>query len=144
MIDKIVQLYLHELPKCPVMLSEQEATEYFERLMMNGNIITYVKDGELLGFLEFWRCSEEVFGKVCLGLPISHDTDLVNGPVCMISRMYIVPDLRNAETFITIGREFLNRNLTATHYVALQAHKKHKPLQVYNRNEILKHYRIKE
>ena len=144
MINKIVHLYLHELPKCPVMLSEQEATEYFERLMMNGNIITYVKDGELLGFLEFWRISPEIFGKVTLGLPISHETDLNNGEICLITRMYIVPDLRNAETFITMGREFLARNADATHFVALQQHKHHKPIQIYSRDEILKHYKIKE
>ena len=45
--EKITYLYENVLPKCSVMLPHQEAIEYFERLLMRGNIITYIKDGEL-------------------------------------------------------------------------------------------------
>ncbi len=141
-IESIVSIYENILPKNNTMLGHDEAIKYFERLLMNGNIITYIKDNELLGFLEYWRCTPEIFGKVCLGLPILHDTDLLNGNIALITRMYIVPDLRNAETFLTIGREFLSKNLDATHYVALQNHKKHKPIQIYGKEEILKHYKM--
>ena len=141
-IESIVEIYEKILPKNATMLAHEEAVKYFERLMMNGNIITYVKDGELLGFLEAWRCTPEIFGKVCLGLPVSHDTDLLSGDIALITRMWITPDLRNGEAFIKIGREFLSRNLEATHYVALQQHKHHKPIQIYSREDILKHYKM--
>lgn len=126
------------------MLPHEEAMEYFERLMMNGNIITYVKEGKLLGFLEYWRVTNEQFGRICCNLTLTHDEDLLNGNICLITRMYIIPDLRNAETFINMGREFLDKNRTATHYAAMQFQKKHKPIQVYTREEILKHYRMEK
>jgi len=144
MISKIVQLYLTELPKCPVMLDETEAKKYFTRLLMNGNIITYVKDGELLGFVEFWRINNEQFGRLCRNHTLSHDEDLLSGDLCLITRMYIVPDLRNAETFLFLGRALLERNKDAVDYAAMQMHKKHKPLQCYSREQILKHYRMEK
>ena len=143
-INRITQLYLTELPKCPTMLAQGEAEKYFERLMMNGNIITYVQDGELLGFLEWWAITPEQFGRVCLNIPINHQEDLLNGEICLITRMWIIPDLRNAQTFISLGTQLLRKNMTATHYVALQYHKHWKPIQVYTRSEILKHYKIKD
>jgi hypothetical protein len=144
MIDKIVYLYENILPKNYPMLPHEEAVAYFERLMMNGNIITYVKDGELLSFLEYWRITDSQFGRLCCNETLSHDENLLDGRICLITRMWIIPDLRNGEAFLNMGREFLNKNLTATHYAAMQFHKPHKPLQVYTREQILKHYRMEK
>ena len=144
MIEKIVHIYENILPKLPSMLSHEEAIQYFTRLLMNGNIIMYVKDGELLGFMEYWRITNEQFGRICCNQALDHSEDLISGNVCLITRMWITPTLRNGETFLNMGREFLNKNTTATHYAAIQMHKNHKPLQVYNREQILKHYQIGE
>jgi hypothetical protein len=141
-IESITNLYENVLPKCTVMLPHDEAIQYFERLMMNGNIITYVKDGELCGFLEYWRCSYEQFGRICANMTLSHEEDLLNGEVALITRMWIIHDLRNGEAFLNMGREFLSKNITATHYAAMQFHKVHKPIQIYSREQILKHYRM--
>ncbi len=140
MLDKIVYIYENIMPKCPIMLSHSEAMEYFERLMMNGNIITYIKDNELLGFMEFWNINESQFGRLCCNITITHDEDLLSGPIALITRMWITPDLRNSEVFVMLGREFINRTSKSTHYAAMQFHKKHKPIQVYTREQILKHY----
>lgn len=142
--NEINHIYQNILPKNPIMLPNDEAIVYFERLLMNGNIITYVKDGELLGFLEFWKISKEQFGRLCCNETLAHEEDLLNGDVALITRMWITPDLRNAETFINMGREFLSRNINATHYAAMQFHKKHKPIQCYSREKILKHYRMEK
>lgn len=141
-IEKITDIYENVLPKNPIMLSHEEALKYFERLMMNGNIITYVRDGELLGFIEYWKITYEQFGRLCCNLTLTHDDDLNNGNICLITRMYIVPDLRNAETFINLGRTLLENNKEITHYAAMQFQKKHKPIQVYTKEEVLRHYKI--
>lgn len=142
--QKLNHIYQNVLPKQPIMLSNEEAVEYFERLMMSGNIITYVRDGELLGFLEFWRITHEQFGRLCLNITLTHEEDITSGPVALITRMYITPTLRNGETFLHLGRTFLAKNTDATHFAAMQMHKRHKPLQIYTREEILKHYRMEK
>lgn len=144
MIDKIVYLYKNVIPKNPIMLSSDEAKKYFERMMMNGNIITFVKDGQLLGFLEFWKVSYEQFGRICANVTLTHDEDLLSGNIGLITRMWITPDNRNGEAFLYLGREFLRINKECSHYAAMQMQKKHKPLQVYTKEEILKHYRMEK
>ena len=141
-LNKIVNIYINILPKVPIMLGEVEAKAYFERLMMNGNIITYAQDGELKGFIEYWRITPEILGKVIIGLPISHDTDLLNGDVCLITHMWIDENERSGHTFYHLAAQFLKANMNVTHYVALQNHKHHKPIQIYTRAEILKHYKL--
>lgn len=141
-IKIIVNLYENVLPKNPIMLSYDEAIQYFERLLMNGNIITYIRDEELLGFIEFWRISYEQFGRICCNLTLTHDEDILSGNICLITRMYIIPDLRNAEAFINLGKNLIDKNKECTHFAAMQFNKKHKPLQVYSRSEIMKHYKI--
>lgn len=143
-IEKIIDLYENILPKNQIMLPHSEALEYFERLMMNGNIITYVKDGELLGFLEFWKVNFEQFGRICAGVTLDHSEDLLNGNIGMITRMWITPTMRNGETFLHLGRAFLEKNQGCSHYAAMQFHKNHKPLQVYSRDQIIKHYRMEK
>ncbi len=140
-IDELVNIYETKMPKLAIMLNHEEATEYFERLMIAGNILTYIKDGELLGFCEFWRINESQFGRLCLNMTLTHGEDLLNGNIALITRMYIAPDNRNGEAFMMLASMFLSRNKDCTHYAAMQFRKKHKPLQVYTREEILRHYK---
>lgn len=142
--EKINHIYQNILPKNPIMLCHDEAIKYFERLMMNGNIITYVKDGELLGFIEFWSITYEQFGRLCCNQTLQHEENLTDGNVCLITRMWIINDLRNGETFLNMGRAFLEKNKNAQFYAAMQFQKKHKPIQVYSREQILKHYRMEK
>lgn len=141
-VEEITHIYETVMPKNPIMLSHEEALAYFERMIMRGNVITYVVDGELHGYIEFWRIDYTQFGRLCCNWTLAHDEDLNNGNICLITGMYIKSDLRNGETFLYLGRTFLEKNKDATHFVAHQYQKKHKPLQVYSRSEVLKHYKI--
>lgn len=140
-VTKIVDIYENIMPKSLIMLGHREAIEYFERLIMQGNIITYVSDGELQGLLEFWRINYEQFGRLCCNITLAHEEDLLNGNIALISRMWINPSYRNGDVFTILGRQFIDKNLNATYFVAFQNQKKHKPLQVYTREEILRHYK---
>lgn len=139
-IEKITDIYENILPKNTIMLPHDEAIEYFERLLMNGNIITYVENGELLGFIEFWRISTEQFGRTCLNITLAHDEDLLNGNVALITRMWINPEYRDGKAFALLAAMFLARNKDASHFAAIQMHKKHKPIQTYTKEELLRHY----
>lgn len=140
-IKDITNIYENKLPKCKIMLSHEEALKYFERLMINGNILPYIRDGELLGFCEFWRINTEQFGRLCLNITLAHNEDLLNGNIALITRMWINPEDRNGEVFMILAAMFLSRNKDCTHYAAMQFNKKHKPIQTYTKEEILKHYK---
>lgn len=141
-LEEITHIYETVMPKNPIMLSHDEALAYFERMIMRGNVITYIVDGELQGYIEFWRIDYTQFGRICCNWTLANDEDLNSGNICLISGMWIKQNLRNGETFLHLGRTFLEKNKDATHFVALQAHKNHKPLQIYTREQVLIHYKI--
>lgn len=140
-VNELVYIYEHALPKNPIMLSHTEALEYFERLLMQGNILTYVKGRELCGFIEYWRISYEQFGRLCCNWTLAHDEDILNGNIALITRMWIKPSDRNSEAFDMLAAMFLTKNKDCTHFAAFQYKKTHKPIQVYSREEILKHFK---
>lgn len=122
-------------------LSEEESNEYHERLLMQGNILTYVKDGELKGYIEYWCITPEQLGRIITNQPILTDVeDILNGQIAYINNMYIDPEYRNGEAFDMLSTMFLVKNKDADVFVACQNLKRHKPIQVYSREDLIKFY----
>ena len=122
-------------------LTKEQSDKYHERLLIQGNILTYIVNGELLGYLEFWRLNFEQFGRVVCNLPIMTDVeDLLNGPIAYISNMYITPDDRDGMAFNVLASMFLSRNKDAQYFTAFRRTKKSQPVQVYKREDLMKLY----
>lgn len=140
-IEQIEDIYQNKMPKNQIMLGHEEALEYFERLMIQGNIITHIVKGELSGFIEYWRIDYSQFGRLCCNWTLAHDEDLLNGNIALITRMWINPEDRNGDAFKMLAAMFLAKNKDASHFSAMQFQKRHKPIQTYSRDEILRHYK---
>jgi hypothetical protein len=123
------------------LLPVEELNAYHERLLVQGNIITYVIEGNLIGYVEFWRINTEQLGRIIIGQPILTDVeDIINGPIAYINNMYIDPDYRNGEAFEMLATMFLVKNKDAEVFVACRNLKHHKPVQVYSRNDLIRLY----
>ncbi len=123
-------------------LSTEDANDYHERLLLNGNILTYVVDGELVGYLEFWLISYEQFGRLVCGKNIATDTeDILGGNIALINNMWVDENHRSGAAFEILAAQFLSRCKTAEFYVAFRRVKRHQPIQVYTRDEIMKHFK---
>ena len=122
-------------------LSEEQANLYHERLLVNGNILTYVRNDKLYGYLEYWRISSEQLGRIVLGVPILTDVeDISNGPICYINNTYIDYSYRNGEAFEMLSTMLLVKNRDAEFFVACRNNKHAKPIKVYSRNDLIKLY----
>ena len=120
-------------------LSVEDANKYHERLLMNGNIITYVLDGELIGYLEFWRITYEQFGRLVCGDTINAMAeDLLTGEIAYINNMWISEDYRGGEAFNTLAKEFLFKNVDCQYFSTFRPFKNHKPIIVYSRADLYK------
>lgn len=123
-------------------LNIEESNKYHERLLVNGNILTYIQDNELLGYLEFWLLDYSQFGRLVCNQPILTDTeDLLNGNIALINNMWIAENERGSKAFEILSCMFLGRCSTADFYVAFRRVKRHQPIQVYSRDEIMKHFK---
>lgn len=122
-------------------LPEAEANAYHERLLLSGNILTYVIDGMLIGYVEYWRINTEQLGRIIIGQPILTDTEDINsGPIAYINNMFILEDHRGGEVFEVLASMFLVKNSDAETFVACRNLKHHKPVQVYTRADLIRLY----
>lgn len=141
-IDQITKIYLEKEYWHKSKLTELQANEYHERLMLNGNILTYIKDGKLLGYLEFWLIDYSQFGRLVCNQPILTDVEnLLDGNIALINNMWISEEDRSGHAFNMLAAMFLARCKMADFYVAFRRVKRHQPIQVYTRNEIMKHFK---
>ena len=139
--EQLTYIYLNCETWHKTKLSEHEANLYHERLLMQGNILTYVREGVLLGYLEYWRINTEQLGRIICNIPILTDIeDINNGPIAYINSMYIDPDYRNGEAFEMLGTMFLVKNRDAKVFVACRNLKHNKPVQVYSRADLIRLY----
>lgn len=122
-------------------LNHDDANEYHERLLVNGNILTYIIKDELIGYLEFWRLDFEQLGRLLCGDSILTDKeDLLNGKVAYINNMWINYEYRNGLAFNILASMFLSRNKDAEYFIAFRNLKHNKPIQVYKREDLIKFY----
>lgn len=122
-------------------LTVEQSNEYHERLLVQGNIITYVVAGIVVGYLEYWRINTEQLGRIIIGQPILTDKeDILNGPIAYVNNMYIDVNYRKGEAFEMLANMFLVKNKDAQVFVACRNLKHHKPVQVYSRADLIKLY----
>lgn len=139
-IEDLTNIYLTR-EKHNNYLSEEESNKYHERLLVQGNIITYIDNNELKGYLEFWRLDFSQLGRLICGDPILTDKeDILNGNIAYINNMWIDDDYRGGLAFQTLGAMFLSRNKDAEYFCAVRRLKHNHPVQVYKREELIKLY----
>lgn len=140
-IDKLTDIYLNKEYWHKNKLSREDANEYHERLLVNGNILTYIREGELLGYLEWWAINFEQFGRLVCNQPIlTNSENLLDGNIALINNMWINENDRNGLAFDILAAMFLSRCKNADFYVAFRRVKLNQPIQVYSRDEIIKHF----
>lgn len=122
-------------------LSKEESEKYFEKLIIQGNILTYVVKDKLIGYLEYYRINYEQFGRICCNWTLTHDEDILNGNISLINRMWINENYRNGEAFDMLTAMYLTKNKDAEFFTTIQRHKHHKPLQVYSKEDVFKYYK---
>ncbi len=138
---QLTHIYLNQEDWHRFKLPEEEANQYHERLLMQGNIITYVENDELLGYLEFWRINFEQFGRLVCDVPILTDVeDITTGNIAYINNMWITPDKRNGHVFAILGESFLYQNKDAKFFATFRRQKYSYPLKVYSREDLIKFY----
>lgn len=122
-------------------LSEAEANVYHERLLVKGNIITYVDKGILKGYLEFWRINFSQLGRIICGQSIMTDVeDITTGNIAYVNNMFIFEDAREGEAFDMLSTMFLVKNKDAEYFTAFRV-KKSQPIKVYSRKDLDKLYK---
>lgn len=91
-------------------LNEEDANKYHERLLMQGNILTYVKDDKLIGYVEVWKINYDQLGRILCEKPFFvFDENITDGNIAYIHNMWIAPESRMVLVKKEILRDFMNK-----------------------------------
>lgn len=144
-VNQLTNIYLTKENWHVNKLSKEEADQYHERLLMQGNIITYVKEDKLIGYLEFYRINFDQWGRLVCGEKIAVlEENILDGKIAYINNMFVSEDERGLEAFNYLGRLFLSKCIDCNYFTTFRRLKKSQPIKVYKREEIFKHFKIGE
>lgn len=108
------------------------AYSYHKTLLENGNIIVHIKDGKVLGYVEFWKITPEQIQKV-INENFNADTENIkDGEVCYVANCWIQPEYRNNGVYKILKKKLFDAN-DSPYYVGQKA-KFNKQLKIHRRN----------
>ena len=112
-------------------------TNYHQAMLDKENIITYVLNGELLGYVEHWNINFEQFGRlICHEKFIAPLENTTDGNICYVANTWIKPEYRNSFVYKELKYKFFEQNSHCEFYVGEALRKKHCPIKVFKRSEI--------
>lgn len=130
-IDQLTDIYLNKETWHKNKLSKEEADEYHRRLIMQKNIITYIEDKKLIGYIEVWKINFEQLGRLICEIPFFvFDENITDGNIAYISNMWISPDHRFNLVNKRIVKDFFNR-FSSCEYMLLRRIKWNYAFKVY-------------
>lgn len=109
-VNQLVEIYHNEESWHTNKLSMEDSVEYFVRLLSSGNIIIYMDNDILAGYVEFWRVTPEQFRKILDNKFFVFEENIVDGQICYISNVFIHKQYRRKQEIKYLKSMFLKIN----------------------------------
>ncbi len=113
-------------------LSYEEAVEYHNRLLLQGNIIYSILDDKLEGYIEVWKIDYKQLGRlICASKFYVYDENITDGNVAYIANMWI----KNEETRKILFKEFFYK-FGECEFLAGERTNRNNAFKVYNMDKV--------
>ena len=131
-VEQLVDVYFKEETWHKNKLDHEEAIKYHTRMLDNGNIICYLEDDKLLGYVEFWRINYEQFGRLVCHAPFSgYLEDVTSGNIAYVANTWIHKDHRFTNVYKEMKKLFFKENSHCDYYVGEAIRKKTGLIKVF-------------
>ncbi len=127
-IEQLTNIYYEKENWHKDKLSKEDANKYHERLLMQGNILTVVKDNELKGYIEVWCINYEQLGRIMCGIPIyAFQENITDGEIAYVTNGWVDNDKVVSKQLM---RKFIDR-FKSCRFVARKRFKYNDAFKVY-------------
>lgn len=135
MIQQLVDLYYEE-PFQESLLTQAQAERYFAHMLSAGCVATSSRDGQLVGYIEYWRISYDLFGRLLCNAPINiYEEDIVTGPVAYVADIYIKPQYRQTSVMSELKYKFFKDTINCDYFVGEAKRKSVGMVKTFSRQE---------
>ena len=143
MVDQLVKIYLTEEGWHKNKMSEEEAHNYHKKMLERGNILTYLEDDEIVGYVEVWKINFEQFGKLICQVPFSGlYEDVSSGYIAYVANTWIKESVRNTKVIKILRAKFFNFCHDCAFFVGEAERKKSGLVKVFRQPEFIRKYLI--
>lgn len=116
-IEQLIDIYQNHENWHRKKLSYDDSKEYFIRLLSSGNIIIFMDDDDLCGYVEFWRITPEQFRKILDRDFYVFEENITDGSICYISALFVHDKHRKGITIKYLKQIFMNINRDCTYFI---------------------------
>lgn len=118
--------------------TDEELKEYFEIVLRKRRVLMTFEGEKMLGYCESWRINFEQFGRKICHEPIFVDSeDIETGLIAYVANVHILPEHRDGWVYKDLRNQFIKQNFMCQFFVGEATRKKHSPVKVFNRSEML-------
>jgi len=140
-IDQLIEVYKNEEWWIKDKIEDSEIRKYYEKLIDQGNILIYEVEGELLGYIEFWRINFEQFGRIICNDEFSaYIEDINSGNIGYVANVWIKKSHRRSGIMKLLALGFCRKNILCDYFVGRARRKKCEPVKVFNRMDFMNKY----
>lgn len=137
LVEQLVSIYYQHEWWHDSKMSKEEAYKYHEKLLTNGNIITYVDGLRVLGYVEVWRVTYEQFGRILCRAPFSSYLENVTGGyIAYVANTWISEGYRKTGVAKWLRNEFFKQNYGAKYFCGEARRKRTGLLKVFKKEDL--------
>lgn len=137
LLDKLTEFYYLYEYKEGGPLPLHEAYDVIAHLLISNryNILQY--EGELVGYIEAWRVTENQLGKLLADEQLKiKEENISDGPLCYVNNIVIHPELRGSRVINQLIVDMYDKNKDVDIFVWHQRSSKHAPIRIYLNKEL--------
>ena len=119
-IDQLIEIYHNHEYWHRWKLSEDESSDYFVRMLAQGNIVVFMDGDTLAGYVEFYRITPEQWRRIMNDEPFyAFDENITDGDICYINAIFIHEEYRDTECMKYLKEMFFNLNSHCRYFVGI-------------------------
>lgn len=113
-----------------------DANKYHQKLLDQGNILTYIQDDQVLGYVEFWRLNYNQWGRLVCGERVNIEEGITSGNIAYVNNGWIDSNYRGGFVYRHLHDLYFAANKDCDYFTAFRRIKKHQPVIIYNKKDI--------
>ena len=112
-------------------------TNYHQIMLDKGNILCYVENGILLGYVEVWFINFEQFGRIICHEPfIAPLENVTDGNIAYLANTWIKPEYRNNSVYRKLKVRFFEISHHCEYFVGEALRKHTQPIKVFKKADL--------
>ena len=135
-VSQLCEIYLNKETWFKNKLSPAESFKYFSKLVGDGNIAVYRKNGKVLGYYECWYVTKPQMTKFLKEDKFcAYTENITDGNIAYLADAYIDKDYRNNGVIRHLKKEFFKQAKDCSYFAGNEMAKRDGRLRIFNRRK---------